>query len=209
MKKINLLAIFIVCGVFFSGCTERSNQMIKNDLSELKMEAMERTGAKVSFTPNITFADLLESIKKDEKLDCKYLVKDEETFDEIEAHIYIEGEKYKSITYTTGGDTLYSIFDGGTFYSWSKRQGNGFKMSGACAEKFSEGEIDQESEEDFELDTYKTSSELFSEESLISCEETSYVDISIPSNIDFVDQCKMLEEQIEQIKQMQNNILMN
>jgi ABC-type Fe3+-citrate transport system substrate-binding protein len=206
MRQLKLVSLLLVCCVIFSGCGKMSgSQVIENESPELKMSSAEAEEAQteISFQPNTTFAGLLSSIENEEKLDCKYLVKDEETFNEIEAHIYIEGEKYKSITYTTSGDTLYSIFDGDVFYSWSKLQGQGFRMSKSCAERFADAQSEQEEGEDFELDSYKTSSELFDENVVIGCDKTSYVDISIPAEITFVDQCEMLEKQIEQIRQIQ------
>ena len=194
--------LVVYCFVF-SGCGKETNQIVENDASGLKMAPADEAKTELTFRPNTTFAGLLTSIDKLEKLDCKYLVEDEETLDEIESHIYIEGEKYKSITYTKNGDTLYSIFDGDNFYSWSKMSEQGFRMSKSCAATFEGAEQDLESDEEFELDSYKTSGELFDENVVINCEKTSYVDITVPSEIVFVDHCEMLRKQIDQIKHLQ------
>lgn len=203
-KKM-LLVCAVLCAVIFSGCGKKTSENA-SDENNLQLSAADQETEKEApkINPNITFADLVSSIEENKKLDCKHLVKDEETLEQIETHTYVDGEKYKSITYTTDGDTLYSIFDGETFYFWSKKSGQGFKMAKTCAEQFGSGQ--QENDEDregFELDTFKAISELFDEKGAINCVPTDYVDVSIPAEVVFADQCEMLKTQMEEIKRIE------
>lgn len=208
-KRTNFIFLFF-CAAMFSGCAkvgpgykpapaqEGAQQRSGIELSVATSESEQKA---LPFEPNMTFSDLVSSIEKNEMLECKYLIQDEETLEDIEANAYVDGEKYKTITYTSGGDTLYSIFDGEVFYSWSKDSAEGFKMEKNCARRFSGTQQEQEDDGEFDLGSFKTSNRLFEEDVVINCQPTPYVDVSVPAEVRFVDQCEMLEGQIEAIRQ--------
>lgn len=200
-KQLLIFAIFVSIFVF-SGCAKKETYNLE-DRTALQAST-EEDSEKVSIEPNISFADLVSSIEENKKLDCKHLVRDEETLNQIETHTYIDGEKYKSITYTTDGDTLYSIFDGEAFYFWSKKSGQGFKMAKECTDQFQNTQQDNEDDgEILELDSFKTSAELFDKNGAINCVPTDYVNVSIPAEVVFADQCDMLKKQMEEMQRIE------
>ena len=80
-------------------------------------------------------------------------------------------------------------------------------MASSCAEEFEQGVVDTESDGDVDLDTYKTSSELFDEKVSVNCTKSSFVDLSIPDDVNFVDQCELLKQQRAAIEKINREAL--
>lgn len=201
MKKILILflAVIVGAGIFFY-LRNRVDEVPEYDISQMTKE-FSGPGQDLAAKPKIDFADLLVSIDKEELIECDYKVIDDDTKQGLKAKVYIKGEKYKSITWKSD-DREYSIFDGDTFYVWSARTKQGYKMGSSCANVFGNFVVEGEGDGDFDLDTFKTSKELFDEGASMNCMETEYVDLSIPGEIEFVDQCELLKKQKELIEKM-------
>ncbi len=204
MKGLATFCMLCLATMLFSGCFNDQADTQAYDISGMTEEITSEENAENQ--PKITFIDFAKSIELKEKMECDYKVVDEETKKTLKAKIYVEGDVYRSITWESD-DKVYSVFDGEVFYGWSDRSKKGFSMASSCAEEFEQNTVDIESDGDVDLDTYKTSSELFDEKVSMNCKESSFVDLSIPDDIDFVDQCELLKQQRDAIEKINDEAL--
>lgn len=138
--------------------------------------------------------------EENDKIDCLYSLEDEDTSEQIEAHVFFDGEKYRSIVNASSGRN-YSIFDGENYYAWSEATKKGLKMSKACLGEIGDEEAETDSDNDLDFDSYQSAESLFNKKSKVSCVEANQVDFDIPEDVEFFDQCEMLKKQIELIKE--------
>lgn len=200
MERTAKLFVLIFVTVLFAGCFDDQDSIPEYDISEMTKDIVAQEESTVK-QPSAEFSDLIKSIELKEKIECDYKAIDEDTKEALKAKIYVEGDTYKSITWKND-EELYSIFDGEVFYNWSNLSKDGFMMANSCVEEF-EGSVPEiDGDGDVDLDTYKTSSELFDEKVSMNCKEGSFVGFSIPDDINFVDQCELLKQQREAIKKI-------
>lgn len=160
---------------------------------------MEENKSSSSMMPeknSMDMEDWASAIAKGEKLSCTY------TDDEGgEAKIAIDGEKYR-MEYASKIGTMVSVFDGETFYTWNENSGEGFSQTVACIEKWSEDIPDSPEQPE----TFRSSEEAVSELPDIRCEKSGNVDVTVPEDIEFVDQCAMMEKQMEAMEGMMEDL---
>lgn len=115
---------------------------------------------------------------------------------------YIDGQKYKAVTVTTEGNMI-SLFTGEDFYSWNEKTKQGFKMTKACTDELNK-DLPKTDPSAIEEDNFVTTEDIIAEETNNDdCKETTVsVDFSIPSGVNFTDQCELM-------KNIQNNIPAN
>jgi hypothetical protein len=111
------------------------------------------------------------------------------------ATMHFDGGSYRMES-MMGDKTVYALFDGTTFYSWGMNSGKGTKMTVECLEKFKEM---AKSLPQGQAPTYRSSDELVREPN-IDCSPVASVDLTIPTDITFVDQCAMMEQSMEMMK---------
>jgi hypothetical protein len=198
MRKILIIILLALVGAGAYFYYENHRNVPEYDIAEITKE-FSGEGKNMVAKPKVSFADLMGSIDRQEKIECDYKIIDDETKQQLKAKIYIEGDTYKSITWKSD-EKLYSIFDGETFYGWSQRTKEGHKMNNTCAQDFDDAVFEGENDGDYELDTFKTSKELFDEDVSVNCGETEYVDLTIPGDVVFVDQCALLKKQKDLIE---------
>ena len=116
-----------------------------------------------------------------------------------------EGDRYRSEVETTEG-TFISVFDGETSYSWVAGETEGMKMSHDCMTEFSGNMPEVEEGETAMNETFETPEEALNMIPDISCRETSSANFSIPGDVEFVDQCEVLQAQMQMMEQYQDQI---
>lgn len=117
--------------------------------------------------------------------------------------IFIDGQKVKFMT-AANNETMYGIFDGKTQYMWTTgKTKQGFKMDESCMDEIKQfsSQLPGGSEiapvEDFqELDSAQN----------VQCEPAKGEDFSIPSDINFIDQCEVLRNSMKALDQMKQNL---
>ncbi len=211
-KKIQMLLIAGLFCVSLAGCDKKAtDENINQDLSgdsktsEIKnvvensgdepmMQTMERSG----------LADL---IGRGAKVRCEYQMK--EGNGEVNVTTYIDGAKFRAETNATDMEAI-SVFDGEVYYSWTKGVGSqGTKMTRSCLENIKtnaqEDEVAQ-GENQFESvdDIVMQENEL-----KMNCQEVDEIDFEIPTDIQFIDTCKMmegLENQTQNMEELQKQM---
>lgn len=188
----------IVVGLFMvvlSGCTKNKQDAV--DMDNLPGEEPSQKEESGSGSVISSFKDAVGSGKK---MKCTYTVRQEG--DEFQSEAFVEGEKYKS-TSTFNGKGVYTIFDGKATYTWSNDSKQGMKMDAACIEELQSQTPDQEEITEGEI---HRGEDAFGGAVDVKCEKVSSIDFSIPTNIEFTDQCELMKNQQKQMEELQKNL---
>lgn len=188
MNKWKVIAV--VLGVFlFSGCGNKApNNQSQNVQNIQTKNDSEKTSGE----------EMIDSIKKamasGKEMKCVYTIKDPggET---MQTTTYVSGEKYRT-EMAVAGKTQYMVFDGEAMYSWMDGQNQGTKMTMDCAQDMAKNS--PESPEDID----PTGEKMFNDAVDVKCNPTSGANFSIPTEINFIDQCEYMNKMNESLKNM-------
>jgi hypothetical protein len=195
MQKIMIAIVAILAVVAFSGCTKKTSPV-----SEVKTpQAKQATEASVISSANA----IQEAMRSGEKTKCVYTITDKDG-QVSQSEIFVDGDKYKSITNTNNG-VFRAIFDGKATYAWSEGSKNGSKMEMSCMEEvsFSDNGMSEENQDNPSVPDPTAD---FKNAVDVNCEKVDSIDLTLPSDVDFVDQCEMLKKQKQQLQQLQQNM---
>lgn len=163
MKKIKLVALAVGMMVF-AGC---GNKVVENK------------GIVIN-----SIKDVRESGKM---MKCAYNLSN----DGIRSVAYFSGNKYRVETEITGG-IHKAVFDGDVLYLWSDGQKQGMKMTNECRNKLYM--INQKNNKNnIAEDADVLNDREFDGAVNVKCEDVNNADFSIPSGINFVNQCEMMK----------------
>lgn len=139
--------------------------------------------------------DWLKTIASGKQMSCSY--KMNEGAQATEVKVSMEGKKYRS-EIISGGTQWIALFDGQTMYSWSLSQKQGMKIDMKCMEQFkTQSPAGASSAQTYE----KSPEDILQKQPDIQCVPTSgAADFSVPSDIQFSDQCAMMEQSAEMMK---------
>ena len=148
-----------------------------------------------------------EVILKESESMCQYDALD--GAQRVKVTAYIEGEKYRT-DFILDNRRNSSVFTGETIYSWIDGEVIGTKISLNCLKELKQrGEdIDPFNSEELNIDEDVEDGnfpDIFEEAIGIRCEKTEKIDLTIPSEVEFIDQCEFLKEQQDLIKELENN----
>ncbi|NCU42541.1 MAG: hypothetical protein EOM19_07580 [Candidatus Moranbacteria bacterium] len=199
MKKWFRVSIIGVFVIFLSGCSlSKDAQKEESDITSLQ----ENSSSQERETEDVWG----DALARGEKLRCSY---DEEVFSGMNMLVlFFDGEKYR-MEYGTNEDPMVNLFDGEAMYSWNERTKSGFFLKQECVEKFREG--DSSGETLSQNKYYESAQDVMGGYAGISCEKISEVDIQVPGDISFEDQCSFLEMQMEnrdQIESLQQQVIL-
>ncbi len=118
--------------------------------------------------------------------------------------VVVQGEKFKSTT-VMKDMTVYALFDGENQYTWSSKDKQGMKMSKACVEKMTDTVKDM-------VPSTPSSTQAqdvrdgFDMAKNVRCEAASDVDLSVPADVIFTDQCAMMEQSLKMMDQLKQQM---
>ncbi len=191
MKKTLLLSGMIVLALTLVGCGQK-NQTASPDQTQNPIETKKDDSLAGQV---INSAETLKNaITGGKKLECTYKMKSGTDMGEIKS--YIDGKKYKS-TFELNGEKHISIMDGEVMYSWSEKTKKGSKMDISCMKELSKN---LPKSNDQGQTNYESSDQLADNMMDISCQPSSLVDFSIPSDVTFTDTCEQMKKTMEQLQ---------
>lgn len=196
MKKVGAIIVMGFFVVALSGCTKNKQGAVDMDNLPKKESVQEDDSGIGSVISN--FKDAISSGKK---MKCIYTV--QQNGDEFKSEAFVEGEKYKS-TSTFNGKGMYAVFDGKATYTWSDDSKQGMKMDTACLEEMQSQIEDHQGEAAEEEMHYD--GDAFGGALDVKCEKVGSIDFSIPTDIEFVDQCELMKNQQKQMEELQQNL---
>ncbi|MFC1645422.1 hypothetical protein ACFL08_05340 [Patescibacteria group bacterium] len=190
MKKTFLILGIMFLVVALSGCFKKSQQEHQQEQDQ------EKTSQQEQRMDGFGMSDLADMMSGGKKIKCIYRVK---SGDDFGVTTYVDGKKYR--TESMMNNVKYnSVFDGENMYSWMNGQKNGMKMNIECMKDFEMPE-GVESQENMEIEENPV--DMFDNKIDLNCMEVSKVDFSVPSDVEFTDQCEMMKNQM---KMMQKNM---
>ncbi|MEA1926226.1 MAG: hypothetical protein U9M90_03210 [Patescibacteria group bacterium] len=210
IKKITRVSVALfVFLLVLSGCekkqlTEKTESQAEQTAAQQKREVKRET-ENISGDKNKKTAgnQTREAIQNNKRVKCVYQIANQsEESEKDSVEIFIDGDKYRS-TSITEEQIFRAIFDGKTYYSWLFGEKSGTKMSNECIKEL---KVDDQPEEgeggDVDLDNFKTVDEILGQNLDMKCEETGPFDLVLPEDVEFIDQCEMLKNQMRMIEQM-------
>ncbi|NTW90323.1 MAG: hypothetical protein HGB37_05450, partial [Candidatus Moranbacteria bacterium] len=120
--------------------------------------------------------------------------------------MYADKDRYKTeMDLPTG--SVVSIFDGKTMYTWVDGTKQGMKMDLECAKSLKDQLPQAGPAGKAEQQSYDTPEQAIGNIPNITCAEASgQVDLSVPSDVTFTDQCEILKSTLGKMKDMQGKL---
>lgn len=191
MRKIFLLLCLVLITLVFCGCWKKNNAQTGNVVKPSPTEEK--------------ITNINEALKKGAKYICTY-----KDANGVQSKISIDNDKFKT-EYTDSGKTQYSIYDGSFYYYWIEGEAKGYKISKQCLDELivgteTESPANQsESEFEKEIDNYSTEDD-FNDASEVNCQAVNNVDLSLPKEVSFTDQCDTLKAAKQLMKSLEGQV---
>jgi hypothetical protein len=185
MKKILLGVAVFGAAFLLSGCGKQAdpNQNTAQDQTQKNASAA-----------SSAITSIKDAMGLGTKMKCEYSTK--MGADTVKSTVYVEGEKFKS-TGTINGATQNTLFDGDAMYMWTEGKTTGFKMAMSCINdlKASSPQGQQNGP------NVKSPEDQFKDATETSCSSiTDSVDFTAPTSVTFTDQCEMMKNSTEMMK---------
>lgn len=199
MKKILILiavVLLLLGGAYYWLGGDKEVNTSKNETStDSLMEKKTETAGVVS--------SIKDAMGLGKKLKCTYTTT--EGGADVSSSVVLDGKKFKFTT-TVNGERMQGVFDGQTQYLWSSdKKMQGFKMDKSCIDGLTDIAEDL-SQNSTEQDIAKDYSEMFDMAQDVKCEAASGEDFSIPSDVMFLDQCEMMKQSAEMLKNLKTQM---
>ncbi len=195
--------------MLLSGCQKKQEDNSKKNANNQTVQ-QNKNESNGSNNHQSTTNKLSENIQKlfqsGKKIKCVY--HDSEIGSGFTVTTYIDSSNnhYRTEFTDDQGKKNITIFDGNVMYTWQEGTNMGTKMSQDCIKELrgsSDSEPVTEDEKDEEPTDIKEKLSLFQD---VQCSPTNNVDLTLPTNVKFVDQCEMLKKQQEALKGMQEKM---
>lgn len=207
-----MLLVAVLFSVSLVGCNGKTNNeninqdLSKNPKANEAATATENNGDG-SMMQTIQENKLADLLGKGAKIRCEYQIKEGDG--EVNMTTYIDGEKFRSET-NTAQMQAFSVFDGDAYYSWLKGETKqGTKMTRSCMEEM--GSNSPEKEAVGEKNQFSSVDDIVRQENemKMNCQEIDEIDFEIPTDVNFIDTCKMMEgvkNQTQDMEQIQKQM---
>lgn len=203
---MNKMALVIGAAVLLVGGVSGAFFMMKRDVPPQAMETpsqvMEQSREQETEQVRDGVGEWIRGLSAGKRMECEYRMMGGDGT-ETSVKMYAERDRYRTEVGTPQGKYI-SISDGKAVYSFLEGSKEGMKMELDCMKDMAaslpkvEGMPERES--------FTSPEEAIGNTPDISCREAGSVDVSVPSDIRFTDQCAMLKQQTELMKQYQGQI---
>lgn len=191
MKRYFVVGI-VLAGVFFVMGQKKAVSPTKEQTPLL--EEPEVGESSVNDT-SMTISSIKEAMGIKKPMRCTYsLIEGDKT---IQSSVIVEGEKFKAVSDMNGVATNI-IFDGTTQYMWTDGQVQGLKMSKACLDELQAGLPKNTPLPAGE--TLEEREKTFAAATGVTCTSATEEDFSLPVGMTFVDQCEMMKQGLDTMK---------
>lgn len=155
-------------------------------------------------------ADWISGLAAGKKMRCEYAIG--EGGKTMTAVMYMDKDRYRTEMDMPMGKMI-SLYDGTAIYSWTEGTKQGMKMDMKCMEDIESDMPTEDAPSGAPAEapeSYESPEDALGSIPDISCKEVSgSIDLSVPSDVVFTDQCEMMKksmEQMEQMKQLEGQI---
>ncbi|MEA2007193.1 MAG: hypothetical protein U9O20_03495 [Patescibacteria group bacterium] len=196
MKKITIFVLAVFLVLVLTGCSKKQQGQNTSGGSgeQTSKQEQKKEGSSI-------IEDIKDAMSSGKKMKCTYTVTQGENVMQSEA--FVEGDRYK-VTTTFNGQGTKMIFDGKDTYTWTDQSKQGMKMTTECMENIVEDVEDTAGE--MEEDENFHAENPFENAVDVKCEKVGSIDFSIPSDVEFVDQCELMKNQEKQMEEMMKSM---
>lgn len=193
MKKTIIIASLVLAVGFFTGCSKKASET-QNQSQNAKTEQSNKSQDGV-------IGSIKDAMGLGKAMECTYSYKVGEQ--NSTSKMFIDGTKFRSEN-DIMGEKQISIFDGETMYNWSETDKKGFKWTKSCMEELSKS-YNKEENKNGPADIATDPEEAFKDTFDTKCVSVSSIDFSIPSDVEFANQCDIMKEQFKKMEEMKKN----
>lgn len=115
--------------------------------------------------------------------------------------VTVEGKRYQATT-NMGDTTTYVLNDGTTQYMWNSKDKQGYKIELSCLEKMKDSLKNlpqaQAAQQDIESSFDKATD--------VSCQAGGDLNLTVPTDVTFTDQCAMMEQSMQMMEQYKDKM---
>lgn len=214
-RTITILLVPVLALLVLSGCFGKKEEQSVPKSTEKTSQNEESaddptTGAPIDDSIAGKFKEMLTVGKK---LECSYTMKNEDG-ESTQVVMIMDGEKKYRMTMKGGPEgNQYAVSDGENMHFWSEGTKQGMKMNYECIEDMAK-KMESESNDSktgipVDASQYKYDSNADALDAIpeIDCKESlAGIDVSVPNDIAFIDQCQMMENAAKMMKESMKNI---
>ncbi len=183
MKNLLVVPVFVLVVVMLAGCSG-------------KQPAAEKVWNIPTAEEESSTGDWMSLLGKGKSVECTI------PGEGMTTKMYAEGKKYRTETVIEGKKHL-SVSDGKMMWTWVEGEKQGMKMEFSCMDEIRT----TIPEEGGPAPEYAASpEEALGEKPDISCSEAGPVDVSVPDDIVFSDQCALIRTQLQAMEEMKKNL---
>lgn len=201
-KKIGFALVALLVSVSLSGCGKvEEKKLPKDDGTSAKKEVTQKEVTKAA-EKMVEGSGLRKLIEKRAKIKCEYKMQAEG--EEMESLIYIDGDNFKTVANMNGMEAT-TVFDGDAYYTWTKGEvTQGSKVTMSCLDKMDMEMAQEGAEEETEEMGFRSVGDIAAGEANMdmNCSEVGTIDLTIPSDIKFIDTCKVMEGMQDMTEEM-------
>ncbi|GBE16351.1 hypothetical protein BMS3Abin15_00165 [bacterium BMS3Abin15] len=186
MKKVFIVVSIVLAVLVVAGCKhDKKTEEVKKQetvMDKAKSAAM----------------NIKDAIAGGKSMECEVKVSSEGNM--VISKFSVRGEKSRSEMETGVGKRI-TIFDGKTVHSWNEATKEGIVNDSDCLEGL-ETSVPEEDDNDNDYPTYKSSEEIAENAPETVCQPVGSIDFSIPTDVNFIDQCEMIKQMQESLKNL-------
>lgn len=148
-------------------------------------------------------ASIKDAMGLGKNMQCTYNV--ETGGKNMQSTVVVNGDRYQSTT-VIGDMTTYALFDGETQYVWTNTAKTGTKMNKACLEEMKNAVKDLSQASAATVPTVEDTEATFDAAKNVSCVPALGVELTVPKDVTFTDQCAMMKQSLEMMKQLRGQM---
>lgn len=196
MGKIiaGVVVVAAVAGFFFWQRSQSSPASMSESVQPSKMADTQDQGV---------VASIKEAMGLGKTMQCTYNM--DAGGKNLQSTVMVSGNRYQSTT-VIGDMTTYALFDGETQYMWTSATKTGTKMSRACLEDMKDEVKDLPQSSATAVPKVEDTEAAFDAARDVSCTPASGVELSVPKDVTFTDQCAMMKQSLEMMKRAQSQM---
>ena len=199
-KGLGLIGLLIVIG---AGAYFYTHQMSKEKAAGGAMEALDKAkDLKTAVEQKGMVSSIKDAMGLGTAMKCTYTTGEGDK--SFQSEVLVEGEKFRATT-TMNGTKSYVLSDGTDQYMWTEKDTKGFKMSKACMDDFKKAFPVPENQDSKQPKVEDARAALDMAKN-VKCDPAESVDLTVPKDITFADQCAMMKDSMKALEKMKDKM---
>lgn len=182
------LGVGVIVVILLIGAYLWSVKEAPKEAQEANMKTVESVPAPEATEKKTMIGSIKEAMGLGTTLRCTYAVG--EGTQAVTSEVYVSGGKFKTSS-QVNGVKMEALFDGKTQYMWMSGSNEGMKMEMACLDQLKTSLPASEGTQPSTPEDYQKTFDMAKN---VSCEPAPGTDFSIPTTVQFTDQCALMEQ---------------